>query len=477
MSPTNVETKFQNLLHSYSENRENFVTHEYVDISQSIENFRQLIVLGEPGSGKTTLLWRITFDYATKAKSDPLAPIPVFIHLGELVEDKNLTWLINEQLGRLASSFSDLLAEKRIAFMLDGLNEIANEHKNNALAEIRDLIEHCVKEDIVIVLTSRYREYVDSMDMGILNQISITPLNASQIYQFIRNHITNPPSAADDLFWTLAGDKARSHWEKLSKNVTLDFTAFWTSGSLPKGTVDEQTKQWWNEWITVRDTPQGWLPLAVNPFMLYMIIQVYSRAGKLPQNRGALFEVFSDFLLVEREKNAPDESREIKRKLADLAHAMMLINGTSVSQNEALKYLKDEGSLNRALDANLLSGNTEIRFSHQLFQEYFAARRIDSEMNIGTPAHQFFAPENWWEPSGWEETIMLLAGVYNDDCTPVLEWLHDAQPELTARCVKESGANTPRSTLEMLKQQWIPRLVDILVVTQIPMRGQQLVAL
>jgi hypothetical protein len=48
-------------------------------------------------------------------------------------------------------------------------------------------------------------------------------------------------------------------------------------------------------------------------------------------------------------------------------------------------------------------------------------------------ATAIWQPKNWWQPTNWEEATILLAGLYSDDCTEVLLWLADAQPELAAR--------------------------------------------
>lgn len=458
--PTSIEAQFRERLRSYSDKKAPDILRKYDDISQAVEDIRQLVILGEPGSGKTTLLWKIASVYAVQAKDTPAAPIPVFIRLGELTGERNITQLINVQLGRLASSYSELLAKKRLIFLLDGLNEIPINQRDKALKQINALVRRCMENDIMITITSRQLDYHAS-PIDIPNTVLIAPMDTLRIYRFIQTYITNPPNASDALFWALAGSQAQKKWDYFSKTQDVDIATFWTSDSLSQKDVDEKTQQRWNEWISVRDTAQGWLPLSANPYMLLMITQVYQQQRHLPQNRGKLFELFTDFLLENRERLSNEDSEDIKEKLADLAHAITMQYSTMASRDTALMCLKDETTLYKALSASILSGSTEIRFSHQLFQEYFAARRLAQDLTKGTPATRFFPVDNWWEPTGWEEMAILLAGLYSDDCTPVLEWLSDAQPELTARCVRESGAITPTKTLEYLSKQWLPRLTDL----------------
>ena len=55
---------------------------------------------------------------------------------------------------------------------------------------------------------------------------------------------------------------------------------------------------------------------------------------------------------------------------------------------------------------------------------------------------------------GWQ--LVLLAGLYNDDCTPVVDWLKDAQPEVAARCIAESGGERPAAaTVRTVQQQLV----------------------
>jgi formylglycine-generating enzyme required for sulfatase activity len=50
--------------------------------------------------------------------------------------------------------------------------------------------------------------------------------------------------------------------------------------------------------------------------------------------------------------------------------------------------------------------------------------------------------------------------MYNDDATPVVAWLADAQPEVAAACVLDSGASVPAETVRGLRRKWMPRLTD-----------------
>jgi hypothetical protein len=55
----------------------------------------------------------------------------------------------------------------------------------------------------------------------------------------------------------------------------------------------------------------------------------------------------------------------------------------------------------------------------------------------------------------------LLAGLFSNDCSRVLRWAAEANPEVAARCITESGAHTPEETKLAMRELWLPRLTDM----------------
>ncbi len=231
--------------------------------------------------------------------------------------------------------------------------------------------------------------------------------------------------------------------------------------------------------------------LARNPYMLLMLCSVYADEGDLPDNRGELFRKFVETLLLREgigtRKNGVfdpgDEGRALLANLANLAGEMQIdisakardegntdkVNAVvSVPRETVLRFMT-ERHLYLAGSTNILNLGEEVRFSHQLLQEYFAARRLQHLMQGSAlrdyppmPASEIWKPDRWWERTNWEESVILLAGLYSDDPPPVIEWLMDAQPEVAAQCITRSGANPPPDeTLLKLRAAWIPRLTDL----------------
>src|SRR5262249_55136269 len=92
---------------------------------EEIRRLRPAALLGEPGGGKTTTIWKLADDLVKAALEDREAPIPLLIRLGRWTEaDQPLPAFIAKELGDLGDSLDLLLAEKRAALLLDGLNEL-----------------------------------------------------------------------------------------------------------------------------------------------------------------------------------------------------------------------------------------------------------------------------------------------------------------------------------------------------------------
>ena len=74
--------------------------------------------------------------------------------------------------------------------------------------------------------------------------------------------------------------------------------------------------------------------------------------------------------------------------------------------------------------------------------------------NPSGQADAIWPRDRWWERTNWEEATILLAGLHSDDCTPVIDWVAEANPEVAAQCILRSGAHAPRETLLRLRAAW-----------------------
>lgn len=433
------------------------------DITPAVEEMRQLVILGDPGAGKTTTLWKILSDHALQAKDDAKAPLPLLVRLGSLGSGE-LEASLKAALGPLAEYYDNLLREKRLVFLLDGLNEMPAAHHEANLGAIKILSEQCRREKTLLAVTCRELDYTGSLDLNLPGRVTIQPLDPPRIRRFVNAYL-DEPGKGDELFLQLAdAQDIWKKWEQAGASLEL----FWTAEDIPRenpnvySNTSGDDDNRWRALVHEHTTPKrSMLALASNPYMLFMITQVFTQAGVLPPNRGLLFQTFIDYLLEKRERLSTEQATQLKSRLANLAYAMQAEGeGTAFTLEQVLAHLKDGQMLYHARSASLLAGGDQIRFTHQLLQEYFAAHHLQGLMT-NTKAEALFPMENWLEPQGWEETLILLAGLYSDDCTPVIEWLMDAQPEVAVRCIVESGAHYPPEKLTGLRDRWTPRLTDL----------------
>jgi formylglycine-generating enzyme required for sulfatase activity len=437
-------------------------TRRFDDAVGEILKLKRAVVLGEPGAGKTMTLWKIAVDLIDKALLSEEVSIPIMIRLGNWTnENQHFSDFLLAQLGDFGDQLDQLLKENRAVLLLDGLNELPAGQRKEKTAEIRQFIDKW--SNVKAIISCRQLDYTEN-ELEV-DRIEIFPLDPIRIRQFVCGYLGE--EKGDKLFWRLAGEKAMGYhgwflWEFKGKLAVPD-EIFWNAATLPG-----EFNWWqWNDWLCERENPSSLMVMAGNPFMLMMLCSVYDeKLDTLPENRWALFNDFAE-TLFERER-VPDEEQKPLVGAISLVAYQMQTRQTSQEQgdavlprSEALKTL-DEDQLKIATRAGILSTGEEVRFTHQLRQEYFAARHMDEEIKAKKlKAESLWPAEKWWERNNWEETTVLLAGLYSDDCTPIIDWIADANPEVAAIWIKRSGANCPPETMAKIKKSWLLRLTDL----------------
>ncbi len=440
---------------------------------------RQAVLLGEPGGGKTTTIWKLADDLVEAALKDREAPIPLLIRLGRWTDaGQSLKEFIGSQLGDLGEYLDLLLKERRAALLLDGLNELPAGQRSIKYPQVKRLIKQ--NPDLLAVVSCRELDYRE-VDLG-FDLINITPLDPPRIREFAERYLGKEKGEA--LFWKLAGQEAKNRLEQFLRQFADKLSeperVFWVEPQLPGDQRwgygwRENDNTHWQNWLRLRETPSSLMVLARNPYMLLMLTSVYRKDGHLPDNRGDLFRRFVEELLkreeelLKREQVSKREQATLMDGLAKIAYTMQSLR-TDDEAGDALTVLpKDdvneilgERLLYLAGSASILSVGEQVRFTHQLLQEYFAARYMDLEIRAGRlKASKIWLPDRWWQRTNWEEAAILLAGLYSDDCSRIVAWVAEANPEVAAMCIERSGAQIAEATVERLRTKWIPRLTDL----------------
>ncbi len=149
----------------------------------------ELLILGEPGSGKTTLLLELTRDLLNRAARDETHPLPVVFNLSSwafkrqplvnwLVEELNSKYQVPRQLGQL------WISTDQMVLLLDGLDEVAEEHRAACIETINGYRgEHGL---VSIVLCSRKAEYLaQARRVKLGSAVLVQPLTAEQIEEYL----------------------------------------------------------------------------------------------------------------------------------------------------------------------------------------------------------------------------------------------------------------------------------------------------
>jgi formylglycine-generating enzyme required for sulfatase activity len=511
----------------------------YDDILVAFAEVRRAALLGEPGAGKTTTLWKLARDAVEQALVDPSAPLPLLIRLGKWLEaHEPIQDFMQRELGELGAYLDTLLKTRRAVLLLDGLNEVPSGERAAKAALVKAFLNQ--HKDLLALVSCRELDYTGALDLG-LDTVTIKPLDPPRILDFVTSYLSKtgseqiPPTPlckggqggfhetesvsgrqrGEDLFWRLAGGEAVREVWRVWEKAGADWALFWSAQNIITQELffktNNRQQSIWLEAV-VYDL-RSLMRLAGNPYVLFMLTQVYIDSGELPANRALLFDGFVQVLLlrehlakVEDEWRTTEEGEALLTALENLAWALQSRREfkdnedkededetdteatTVLSREEAAEWMDDQ-LLYRAAAASLLDvGEREVRFAHQLLQEYFTARLLRTRLeqwlgatkpvlseveglalpvkaSLDTPNVTAMDARNFWprcwERTGWEESAVLLAGFYADDCTPVIGWLAEAQPEVAAQCILQSGAQIPNSTLQRLRQDWIPRLTDL----------------
>ena len=149
----------------------------------------RLLILGDPGTGKTTLLLELTRDLLERADNDEFYPVPVVFNLSSWAKERpSLAAWMADELNRITSlpeeTWRVWLEREHILPLLDGLDEVALEHREECVARINDFRRQ--KARLPVVVCSRTRDY-GSLDtkLEMPGAAEVQPLKPERVIQFL----------------------------------------------------------------------------------------------------------------------------------------------------------------------------------------------------------------------------------------------------------------------------------------------------
>ena len=162
------------------------------DITEQISDGKTLLILGEPGSGKTIALLQLAAKLIEHTRQNTKRQIPVVFNLSSWEETRLSIeeWLIEELKDKyqVPKAWSvPWIKEQQLTLLLDGLDEVKENHRNACVRAINKFIadDHLETE---IVVCSRVKDYETLVERLLLSSaICIQPLSEQQLLDFLEN--------------------------------------------------------------------------------------------------------------------------------------------------------------------------------------------------------------------------------------------------------------------------------------------------
>lgn len=318
-----------------------------ITIDNMIENNGKGMIaafIGEAGSGKTTALRRLEYKYASKRRKN-FEGLPVFIELKRIGAGKDrLVNAIGEALGTDSDYTRQILSEKGLVLLLDGMNEIPDSH---VVADVRREIEEIYSgnKSLHIYLTDR--------------------TNRSGIFDITTATVTI------------------YHLHALTWNNKIEYLRNNSNSEEVKALIENEIEKG-----ELSDINSLTTPLMLNIFLNYI-----NGYGKLPED---VFESYIDKLFereLKEQKDADDPKyiEQLKAALAVLASSFgcdpfkrpkaALLIGT-LRDKLAYTELDSSSTIDLAIKMGLLTDTSDgICFSNSEFADYFLVFAVDEGLD------------------------------------------------------------------------------------------------
>ncbi|OKH32890.1 NTPase [Nostoc calcicola FACHB-389] len=440
-----------------------------LDVVNKKQDYKYLVILGDPGSGKSTLLQFLALNWAESPLDNVISlPIPLLIELRTYMrrrEDKECNNFLEffHQCSGAVHHLNQLELDKQLKagnalVMFDGLDEVFDPGKReDVITDIHRFTNEY--PDVQVIVTSRIIGYKPQRLLNAeFRHFILQDLDSEQIQDFIyRWH---------ELTFTDAVDKERKR-ERLQRGI---------------------------------ETSKSIAELAGNPLLLTMMA-ILNRNQELPRDRATLYDQASRVLLhqwdVERalteDKRLDPKTIDYKDKqamLRQVAYKMQTdekgLAGNLINENDLVKVLTDylktiefdksrevaRVMINQLRTRNFMLcflGADYYAFVHRTFLEYFCAWEFvwqfkeTQTLTIEELKNEVFGKH--WQDESWHEVLLLIAGMIEPRFVgEILEYLmvQDGEEEkfvnlfLAAKCLVEvrnrsAIASTANKLLNELK--------------------------
>ena len=363
------------------ENNGNDLEVARIDTILNIANdTNKFLLLGDGGAGKSTTLQKIHYLGAQKNLSESNnTHIPIYLIANKYGKNgqENFINMIAREMRLTTEQIKTLLIKGRLQLLIDGLNEIDKVLQDSAEEDLCLLLKHFSNTSIII----SSRKYKNKYKFG----IPVFQLKELQEADIKKYFTSNTKVSNVEILY-----------ESISNNQDL-------------------------------------MMLISNPLMLYMFSTSITNEGKVPENKGNLYNAFTNYILkkeykktiLKSENYANDQSfiDEVILFLSELSFEMTLINKVSISIDTAKRIAKKNHNYNiyqEILNSKLLlleddNGNT--LFYHETYLEYFCSCYLAREFREkGNVENVYWTTLGVEEPTNakWNKAIVMCGDMMND---------------------------------------------------------------
>lgn len=215
---------------------------------------RRLLVLGAPGGGKTTTLLKLARVLLERAKTDPTQPVPIVVPLYSWTgkHGRFQDWLLGtiEQWYDVKPGISlKWLSERRTILLLDGLDEIAVNKREDFVRCCNDFINEVGLGLPGLAVTCRYEEYAEIPTKLMLQEaITLTQLRPEQT----DNYLEAAGPKLEPLRQALLRDPVLSEISStpfMLGVLIFTYSSLDPAGLARSGAIEERRKQIFSDYI------------------------------------------------------------------------------------------------------------------------------------------------------------------------------------------------------------------------------------
>lgn|GEM_PF-1381958 len=158
-----------------------------------VNDLPRLLIMGEPGAGKSMLLLKFGLELIERAEKDEHFPIPILLDLASWKNEQATfeEWLefnlpyVGGSFGISKDAAKNLVEKHEILPLLDGFDEIAEEHRNSCFEKLSTYLDTIVQHQRPnypqLIICSRISEYEAAKDANVNAAVQIQTLDKKAV--------------------------------------------------------------------------------------------------------------------------------------------------------------------------------------------------------------------------------------------------------------------------------------------------------